>query len=130
MANEQEASVTGHDALLIREIAFLEKSIERLGERFTIEKKDALDARDIENLEKLIDRSRSFFQPEAVALLNSIFRARSRVREGESAAEVMAFCQKVEALIRSSLSHFIAAPHRLVRNFGVLEKLDSGNARP
>jgi len=129
VANELGPSASGHDGLLIREIGFLEKSIERLCERFTLEKKDALNARDIEYLEKLADRSRSFFQPEAAALLNSLFRVRSRIREGEDAAEVIAFCQKVEALIRSSLSWFTAAPHRLIRNFGVLEKFDSGMRR-
>jgi len=125
VANGRKAEAAGHDALLIREIGFLEKSIERLGERFAIEKKDALDTWDIENLEKLVDRSRIFFQPEAAVLLNSLFRVRSRIREGEDAAEVMEFCQKVEALIRSSLVWFTAAPHRLIRNFGVLEKNDS-----
>lgn len=124
MANEREAAAAGREALLIREIGFFEKAIERLCFRFTIEKKDALDARDIENLEMLVDRSRSFFQPEAAALLNSLLKVRSRVREDEDADEVMACCEKVEALIRSSLSWFTAAPHRLIRNFGVLEEYD------
>lgn len=125
MANGRKTEAAGHDALLIREIGFLEKSIERLCCRFTIEKKDALDAGDIEDLEKLVDRSRIFFQPEATALLNSLFRVRNRIREGEDAAEVIEFCQKVEALIRTSLAWFTASPHRLIRNFGVLEEYDS-----
>ena len=125
MTNEQEAAA-GHGGSLIREIDFLEKSIERLCERFSIEKKDALDARDIEHLEKLVDRSRSFFQPEAVALLNRLLRVSSRVREDENASEILVLCHDVEKLIRSSLSRFVATPHRLVRNFDALLRYDSG----
>ena len=119
MASKQTDGTADHNRILINEIGFIDRSLERLVERFEVEKQDALDSGGIKHIKKLLDRSRTFFQPETAALLNRLFMARSRIRQGEYDEKTRLLSEKVEKTIREASSHFVSAPHRLMRNLGL-----------
>jgi hypothetical protein len=108
----------GYNRSLIRQIEFLVRTLGRLSYRFAIEKEDAVEEGTVQALERLVERSRTFFQPEAMALLGSLNRTRFRTREGEGAEEVEAASMETEQMIRKEYAVFVSTPHRLLRSFG------------
>ncbi len=126
MTSKKTGDATGNNWSLISEIEFLGKCLARLSERFDIEREDAREEGSTEHLEKLLERSRTFFQPEAAAILASLFRVRSRIGEGEGADEAEKSSVGVEKQIRKALTHFVSTPHRLIRSFDAVNGSEQG----
>jgi hypothetical protein len=112
-----DAGAAGHNRNLIREVEFVLKCMSRLSDRFTIEKDDALEAGSMERLEKLMERSRTFFQPEAASLIGRLHRTGSRIREGKLADETAKRVEEAEQMIRKAIASFVSTPHRLIRSY-------------
>jgi hypothetical protein len=116
VTSKRDAGAAVYNLGLCRQVEFVLKTLARLSERFDIEKDDALEEGTAARLEWLRERSRTFFQPEAMALLDGLHRIRSRVREGEGSGEVEEAAAAAEQIIRKELSGFVSAPHRLIRS--------------
>ena len=93
-------------------------------DRFTIEKDDALEEESMERLEKLMERSRTFFQPEAASLIGRIHRIRSRIREGKLEDETAKTAEEAEQKIRKMIAAFLSTPHRLIRSYDAVHGTD------
>lgn len=127
MTSKPGAEAAGYNRNLVRQIEFMTRILHRLSDRFAIEKEYAREEGTVQALEKLVERSRTFFQPETMALLGSLNRTRSRVREGESAVEVEAAAGEFEQMIRKEYAVFVSTPHRLLRSFETVHGAEAEN---
>ena len=113
--------------MLIGQIEFILRNLVRLSDRFDIEKEYLQEEESIRSIRKLMDRSRTFFQPECAALISRINRVRSRIREGEGAGEVERAAAEAEQQLRKILAWFVSTPHRLLRSFEAVQGSGTGS---
>lgn len=114
-----------------REVEILERSIQRLEERFRLEHEGALEDGTLDALLRLRDRSKLFFSPEIERMARELARLSAAV-DGElpHAEEVRSAAGKVGRLIARLRARFVGTPHRLLRNAELVQQVHGEGFRP
>jgi len=116
--------VSGDNLDVSREMEILERSVQRLEERFRLEREGALEDGSRDALLHLRDRSKLFFSPEIERMGRELARLSASVDgAGAYAEEVRTAAVKVGRLIARLRARFVGTPHRLLRNADLVQRV-------
>lgn len=116
--------MSGDNLYISREMEILERSVQRLEERFRLEREGALEDGSRDALLHLRDRSKLFFSPEIERMARELARLSASVDgEGAYAEEVRSAAGKVGRLIAKLRARFVGTPHRLLRNADLVRRV-------
>lgn len=100
------------------ELRFKERFLVRLRESFQLEKEDALEG-GADALVVFRERSRTYYQPVALKMLNEYKLLRYKMTKIESIpSSIFLRLDVLEKAIKDARAHFAGAPNRLLRNAG------------
>lgn len=128
--------MSGDNLETSREMEILERSVQRLEERFRLEREGALEDGSRDALLHLRNRSKLFFSPEIERMARELARLSAAIDGGQAyAAEVRSAAGKVGRLIVRLRARFVGTPHRLLRNADLVRRVHdrggySGEQRP
>lgn len=116
--------MNGDNLYVSREMEILERSVQRLEERFRLEREGALEDGSRDALLHLRDRSKLFFSPEIERMARELARLSASVDgAGAYAEEVRTAAAKVGRLIARLRARFVGTPHRLLRNADLVQRV-------
>lgn len=107
------------------ELKFMERSLERLQESFSLDKDSAVEEGFSESLRELRDKVRQHYGPAADSMLRELRRLRYVAGRIAGLPEaIFPRMDRLESAVKNARAHFIGTAGRLVRVLGQREEED------